>query len=180
MKRKYHVYGEGSVSHHGHACEHGLDLDTHPLIVREDYDSRWQYLRTQFVEWCFDRSMKWHARRGTFRRLTKDAPTGARMRTLPKTPWDRLAKLARANPFPTAAAEAALLPEDSIYEREANHFVVLKLHAILDLGEHQLTPAEWNTLDAWVKTLGEGVTPVDEKDVEGSPIAATWRVPRRT
>lgn len=53
-KPGYFVYGEGSIHHNGHPCEHGLDEDEHPLIQRTQYPSYREYLYHEFWMWMLD------------------------------------------------------------------------------------------------------------------------------
>jgi len=116
LRGKYRVYGEGSVHHNGHPCEHGLGLDRHPLIFRHDYDSIWHYIRSEIAMWYSHREMR---RLVIPRDEDKEGkPYPMKMAKFRWSPFDRPMHKLFGPGYPRVpTVKAALRPEDSIYDR---------------------------------------------------------------
>lgn len=118
LRGKYRVYGEGSVRHNRNPCGHGLNLDRHPLITRTDYDSIWHYAKVEIADWWAGVQMGRLARSGVFERLRAEGTTKSRVADLPSDRLNRLMLRLFGPPYPRLpSVEAALQPEDSIYDR---------------------------------------------------------------
>jgi hypothetical protein len=167
---KYVTYGEGAVHHNGHPCEHGLNLDRHPLIFRTDYTSYWHWLRTELSQWCFYMDLQ-----------TRDFGPVWEKKELPSTIWTRLGKRL-GDPFPYRSAEAGLRPEDSIYQHDRPHEwraeIMPEVHAFL-IFEQGISPDEHNAIDAWWKALDPKPVPTNGASVAGCPVPATWETYER-
>lgn len=174
LKGKYRVYGEGSVHHNGHPCEHGLDLDRHPIIVRTDFPSYWAWLRSELADaWLGFRMRHW-------RRPNVADGTPYPVMDLPFARLDRFVTRLLGSPYPRyPGANAGLRPEDSIYDRDDFRKQIMpEVNAYL-VFEKGISPSEYTAVHEWRESLDPMPVPVTGERVDGCPVAATWEVYER-
>lgn len=164
---KYRVYGEGAIHHNGHPCGHGLNLDRHPLIIREDYDSYWHWLRSELASWCLHMDLRTRNWSRVF-----EIDDGV----LPSTVWTRLSRWLGGAYGRVPRADAGLWPKDSVYGRGRQEEMEMLLARQFVRFERPLSPDDYNQIRAWWDGLDPKPVPVDGEALVGSPVPGVWRI----